>query len=63
MRDKSGHFKKGNTEGFVSNRNESLKSTITLRLTARDKETLKNVPNWQERLRDYIHILINKDGE
>ncbi|MEO1765047.1 MAG: hypothetical protein AAFR83_24555 [Cyanobacteria bacterium J06629_18] len=63
MRNKSGHFQKGNTEGFVSNRPESLKSTITVRLTAEDKKALKNVPNWQERLRDCIHILINKDGE
>lgn len=63
MRDKSGHFKKGNTEGFVSSRPESLKSTITVRLTAKDKEALKNVPNWQERLRNYIQSLINEDGE
>ncbi|MGD1909979.1 MAG: hypothetical protein ACFB2X_03695 [Rivularia sp. (in: cyanobacteria)] len=63
MRNKSGHFQKGNTEGFVSNRPESLKSTITVRLTAKDKEALKNVPDWQERLRQYIQLLIEEDGE
>ncbi|MDY6902812.1 MAG: hypothetical protein SWZ49_32790 [Cyanobacteriota bacterium] len=63
MRDKSGHFKKGNTEGFVSNRPKVLKSLVGIRLTSEDKEALKNVPNWQERLRKYIQVLISEDGE
>ncbi len=63
MRDKSGHFKKGNTEGFVTDRPKALKSLVGIRLTPEDKEALKNVPNWQERLREYIQILINEDGE
>ena len=64
MRNKSGYFKKGNKEGFVTNRPKALKSLVGIRLTPEDKEALKNIPNWQERLREYIQTLINDvDGE
>jgi len=63
MRDKSGYFKKGNTEGFVTSRPKALKSLVGIRLTPEDKEALKNVPNWQERLREYIQEMISNDGE
>ncbi|MGB6296515.1 MAG: hypothetical protein WBF90_10055 [Rivularia sp. (in: cyanobacteria)] len=63
MRDKSGHFKKGNTEGFTTKRPLALKSLVGIRLTREDKEALETVPNWQERLREYIKELIKEHSE
>lgn len=63
MRDKSGHFKKGNTEGFTTDRPLALKSLVGIRLTSEDKEALKRVPNWQEQVREYIQELIKQHGE
>ncbi len=63
MRNKLGHFEKGHGEGFTTNRPKALKALVGIRLTPENKEALKNVPNWQERLREYIQSLINEDGE
>ncbi|MDJ0774637.1 MAG: hypothetical protein QNJ49_14645 [Mastigocoleus sp. MO_167.B18] len=51
---KGRYFEKGNKLGFTTDRKESLSATATLRLTKTQKEILKNTPDWQERLRQYI---------
>ena len=63
MRNGLGHFEKGHNEGFTTDRPKALKSLVGIRLTPEDKEALKNVLNWQERLREYIQLLINEDCE
>lgn len=50
----AGHFKKGHKRGFTTQRAEPLKTTATIRLTEKQKTILKNTPDWQERLRQYI---------
>ena len=62
MRNELGHFEKGHNEGFTTDRPKALKSLVGIRLTPEDKEALKNVPDWQERLRQYIQLLIEEDG-
>lgn len=49
-----GHFKKGHTKGFTTDREEPLSTTATIRLTQRQKQILKNTPDWQERVRQCI---------
>ena len=62
MRNSKGHFVRGNSEGFNTNRNKALTAQISIRITAEDKETLKSVPIWQERLRTSIQQLIEEHG-
>lgn len=49
-----GHFKKGHRLGFVTQREKPLSTTATIRLTQEQKEILKNTPDWQERVRQFI---------
>ncbi len=51
----AGQFQKGHKRGFTTDRDEPLKTTATIRLTEKQKEILKNTPDWQERLRQYIN--------
>ncbi len=63
-RNNFGRFKKGHKLGFTTDRSEPLTSIVNLRVTQSQKNKLKNVPNWQERLREYIDDLNNTvDGE
>lgn len=56
----SGHFKKGHKKGFTTDRDEPLTGIVNLRVSQSQKEKLKNVPDWQERLRECIDTLIIK---
>ncbi len=63
-RNNFGRFKKGHKLGFTTDRSEPLTCIVNLRVTQFQKNKLKNVPNWQERLRKYIDDLNNTvDGE
>ncbi len=63
-RNNFGHFKKGHKLGFTTDRSEPLIAIVNLRVSQSQKNKLKNVPNWQERLREYIDVLNNDvDGE
>ncbi len=63
-RDNWGKFKKGNKIGFTTNRSESLTALINLRVSESQKAKLKTIPNWPERLRECIDILIHDvDGK
>lgn len=57
-------FQKGHKLGFTTSRTEPLTDIVNLRVSKSQKEKIKTIPNWQERLRKYIDILINNvDGE
>lgn len=61
---RSRYFEKGNKDRYTTSREVSLTSTVTLRITPKQKEQIKNVPNWQERLRSYIDTMIEDvEGE
>ncbi|MEO1375295.1 MAG: hypothetical protein AAFW70_13435 [Cyanobacteria bacterium J06635_10] len=62
MRNSKGHFIKGNEEGFTTNRKHPLTATATVRLTPQAKEKLQNIPNWQNKVRDFIEDMIKDDG-
>ncbi len=64
MRSSKGHFAKGHKEGFTTNRKQPLTAQIAIRLTPKVKEKLKNVPNWQGEVREFIEALAERgDGE
>lgn len=63
MRNYKGHFVKGHKEGFTTDRTNPLTAQIAIRLTPQVKEKLKNIPNWKNQIRDYIHEMIKDDGE
>ena len=52
--DNKGHFKKGHRRGFTTDREDPLSATATIRLTEKQKQALKNTPDWQERVRHFI---------
>lgn len=57
-------FQKGHKLGFTTDRTEPLTDIVNLRVSKSQKTKLKTIPNWQERLRECIDILINDvDGE
>lgn len=58
---KSRYFEKGHKDRYTTTREVSLTSNITLRLTPQQKEQIKTVPNWQERLRNYIDSMIEEE--
>ena len=63
-RDNWGQFKKGNKLGFTTNRTEPLTDIVNLRVSKSQKDKLKTIPNWQERLRECIDVLIyDVDGK
>lgn len=61
-RNNYGHFQKGHKLGFTTDRPEPLTSIVNLRVSESQKDKLKTIPNWQERLRECIDILI-KDAD
>lgn len=63
MRNSKGHFFKGHKEGFTTDRTNPLTAQIAIRLTPQVKEKLKNIPNWKNQIRDYIHEMIKDDSE
>ena len=63
MRNSKGHFVKGNNEGFTTDRKQPLTAQVAIRLTPQVKEKLKNIPNWKNQIRDYIHEMIKDDSE
>ncbi len=63
MRNSKGHFVKGHKEGFTTDRTNPLTAQIAIRLTPQVKEKLKNIPNWKNQIRDYIHEMIKDDSE
>ncbi|MEM6754318.1 MAG: hypothetical protein AAF630_15255 [Cyanobacteria bacterium P01_C01_bin.38] len=62
MRNSKGHFVKGHKEGFTTNRKQSLTSQVAIRLTPEVKQKLKNIPDWQNQIRDFIEDMIKDDG-
>lgn len=57
-------FQKGHKLGFTTDRVEPLTDIINLRVAKSQKDKLKAIPDWQERLRECIHILVNNvDGK
>ena len=58
MRNSKGHFIKGNEEGFTTNRKQSLCAQVAIRLTPQAKEKLKNIPDWQNQIRDFIEDMV-----
>jgi hypothetical protein len=63
MRNSKGHFVKNNSEGFVSERKESIKGKLTIRINEDDLKALKNIPDWRERVRLAIKQVINDGGD
>jgi len=57
---KSRYFEKGNKDRYTTTRQVSLTTTLTLRITPEQKQLIKNVPNWQERLRGCIDSMIEE---
>ena len=51
-------FEKDNLWRYKAAGDEPLNSPLTIRLTKKQKEQIKKVPNWQGILRDYIDELI-----
>ncbi|MEO0968640.1 MAG: hypothetical protein AAFX80_09955 [Cyanobacteria bacterium J06639_18] len=47
-------FQENNKHRFMTSREKPLVKTVTIRITEEQKQILKNTPNWQERLRQYI---------
>lgn len=62
MRNSKGHFIKGHKEGFTTDRLEPLTAQIGIRLTEREKQALTGISGWKKRLREYIQIMIENDG-
>lgn len=61
---KSRYFEKGNKYRYTTERQASLTGIVTLRVSPEKKKALKNVPNWQERLRGCIDsMIVELDGE
>ena len=56
MRNSKGHFVKGNSEGYTSNRKETIKGRLTIMINEDDLAALKNIPDWRERVREYLKI-------
>ncbi|MEM9925733.1 MAG: hypothetical protein AAF915_18620 [Cyanobacteria bacterium P01_D01_bin.50] len=63
MRNSKGHFVKGNSEGYTSSRKESIKGRLTIMINEDDLATLKNIPDWRERVREYLKLLIKDHGD
>ena len=63
MRNSKGHFVKGNSEGYTSHRKESIKGRLTIMINENDLATLKNIPDWRERVREYIKLIIKDHGD
>ncbi|MEM7578777.1 MAG: hypothetical protein AAF316_02815 [Cyanobacteria bacterium P01_A01_bin.80] len=64
MRNSKGHFVKGNNEGFTTDRKQPLTAQVAIRLTPQVKEKLKNIPNWQNQVREIIEAIVRKnDGD
>ncbi|MEM9926215.1 MAG: hypothetical protein AAF915_21095 [Cyanobacteria bacterium P01_D01_bin.50] len=62
MRNYKGHFLKGNSEGYTSARKETIKGKLTIMINEDDLFALKNIPDWRERVREYIKLLIKDHG-
>ena len=62
MRNSKGHFVKGNSEGYVSSREESIKGKLTIRINENDLTALKKIPDWRELVREYIKLIIKDHG-
>ncbi|MDJ0797856.1 MAG: hypothetical protein QNJ51_13750 [Calothrix sp. MO_167.B12] len=58
---KSRYFEKGHKDRFTTDREVSLSSVLTLRVTPEMKEKIKAVPNWQERLRQFVESMIEEE--
>ena len=55
-------FKKGNKYGFTSSLLHKLdKEPICFKGYEGQKDKLKAIPNWQEKLRKYVDCLIKQD--
>ncbi len=63
MRDSKGHFVKGNSEGYTSNRKDAIKGKLSIRVSEDDLVALKNIPGWRERLREHIKLIIKDYGD
>ncbi|MGF1675618.1 MAG: hypothetical protein ACFCUV_18325 [Rivularia sp. (in: cyanobacteria)] len=63
MRNSKGHFTKGNEEGFTTNRKQPLSAQVAIRLSQQAKEKLKNIPEWQNQIRNFIEDIIKDHGE
>ena len=63
MRNSKGHFVKGNSEGYTSSRKESIKGRLTIMINEDDLAALKNIPDWRERVREYLKLLIKDHGD
>ncbi|WP_157229320.1 hypothetical protein [Rivularia sp. PCC 7116] len=46
----------------MTNRKQSLTAQVAIRLTPQVKEKLKNIPNWQNQVRDFIEDMTKDDG-
>jgi len=61
---KSGkYFEKGNKLGFVAAGDKPLTAHVGLKLTEKDKEALKRIPRWSEKLREAVKRIIEEEGE
>lgn len=56
-------FQKGHKLGFTTNRAEPLTSLVNLRVSEAQKEKIKTIPNWQEKLRKSIDHIIETEGK
>ncbi|MDJ0621257.1 MAG: hypothetical protein QNJ63_31730 [Calothrix sp. MO_192.B10] len=56
----SRYFEKGHKDRFTTDREVSLSSVLTLRVTPEMKEKIKVVPDWQERLRTFVNTMIEE---
>ena len=62
--EKSGKFfKKGNKFRYKPQGERTLDAHIGLKLTKEDKLALQSIPNWSEKLRDAIKLMIQNNCE
>ncbi|MEM7578918.1 MAG: hypothetical protein AAF316_03535 [Cyanobacteria bacterium P01_A01_bin.80] len=54
-------FRKDNSWRYTTDRQEPLTALLNLRITEKQKEQIKKVPNWQELLRDSIDTIIQNN--
>ncbi|MEO1373026.1 MAG: hypothetical protein AAFW70_01610 [Cyanobacteria bacterium J06635_10] len=58
-----GHFKKGNATRYIAAGDKPLTAHIGLKLTEEDKEALRQIPKWSDKLRAAVKQIIEEYGE
>ena len=60
-RDSKGKFENENPWRYKTDRDEPITALLNVRITEKQKEKLKKVPNWQELVRNSIDKIIEEN--